>query len=527
MSPKLLTRFGPKIIARIALAGVAAWMMGSTSLLPARKITDDSSTTLNTPESAIDWAELTRADLQAAYAIILENHPGVYNDLDPDFRAMAANALENALALAVRVENAVGYEYTLDAFAAKFRDGHLGFLPLNAPDAAEKMHEWPGFVMTWRNNRGIVHSTLDENADLTGSEIVSCDQRPIYEVVLSNVFEFGSDPSIAGRWIQFSPFVFLDSGNPFITRPTQCVFRAASGIESEQELQWSPISLRHDWGHRYRLSTDGPEDSLAMEVFGNERYWISLPIFSPQGEGELEQMESLITDIEAHRDSLRNAEVIVFDLRGNNGGSSSWILRIANVIWGEAFVKSRRASQGTYAEYRASQGNLEHLKTFLELPSVVNGPADVLQYFTETISGVERAYMSGDPMYSTQNNPSYKPAEVVESLNPKNLVSAKMYVFMTGRCASACLDAIDLLTQFENVTLVGMPTAADTDYLELRSETLPSERAIFGFPIKVYRDRPRPSGFYYEPDIPYPSLDLSRAAVESWLVEIISDRSPD
>ena len=102
-----------------------------------------------------------------------------------------------------------------------------------------------------------------------------------------------------------------------------------------------------------------------------------------------------------------------------------------------------------------------------------------------------------------------------------------MYVFMTGRCASACLDAIDLLTQFENVTLVGMPTAADTDYLELRSETLPSERAIFGFPIKVYRNRPRPSGFYYEPDIPYPSLDLSRAAVESWLVEIIGDRSPD
>ena len=525
MSPKLLTRFGPKIIARIALAGVAAWMMGSTLLSPAGEITDDSSTTLNTPESAIDWAELTRADLQAAYAITLENHPGVYNDLDPDFRAMAANALENVLELATRVENVAGYEYALDAFAAEFQDGHFRFY-LTKEAEEERQYTWPGFLITWRQDRGFVHSALDAQANLVGAEVISCDDRPIREVVLANIFEFGGNSSVLGHWIKYAPQVFIDSGNPFINRPQQCLFRLTNGMQRGQELQWASIAAA-DWIDQYLLMTDGPKEMPSLEPFGEGRYWISMATLFPHSELEVEQLETLITQVEEQKASLRNAEAIVIDLRRATGGSSIWMKRVANALWGEAFVNSIFSDDESYSEYRASQGNLDYLKTLLDIPALVNAPPDTVQFFNDIIAGVERAYENGEPLYSTKSNPNSRGDETVAATSAElsNPVSADIYVFVTGPCGSACLDAIDLLSQFEQVTLVGMPTSADTDYNEVRDVILPSKQAVLGFPIKVDRNRSRSSGFYYEPDIPYPSLDLSRAAVESWLVEIIGDRS--
>ncbi|MEM1256202.1 MAG: hypothetical protein AAGI69_27505 [Cyanobacteria bacterium P01_H01_bin.21] len=437
---------------------------------------------------------------------------------------MTTSALENALILANRVQDISGYEYTLEAFTAKFRDGHVGAYLMRGSQTEERQYEWPGFVMAWRSHQGIVHSALDEQADLVNAEVISCDNRPIREVVLTNAFRFGGNPSVPGDWIESSPEVFIDGGNPFINRPEQCTFLLPNGVQDERKLQWSSIS-EPELVERYLLMTDGPAGSPSLEIFGESRYWISVATLWPNNT-ELTQLEMLIHQIEDQRASLQNADTIVFDLRRATGGSSVWMTRIANALWGETYVNSQSSDLSTYTEYRASQGNLEHLKTLLNEPSLVNAPANVFQFFTETVDGIEQAYIRDEPLYSTKNNPSYRAETVSANSNDiSNPVSAKIYVFMTGLCGSACLDAVDLLSQFDNVTLVGMPTSADTDYLEIRDVVLPSERAILRFPIKVYRDRNRPSNFYYEPEILYSDLDLSRAAVESWLTDLINENA--
>ena len=530
MNLNIMGRVFYRILPPVFVIGICAFVTSNLSV-QARNATNSSpaassSAAPDHQESAIAWAKLTQRDLQAAYDITLENHPGAYNELDPGFKDVAAKALEKALGLAAHVENAAGYKYALNAFAVEFRDGHFRFQQIVETAEGERPDEWPGFIMAWRNGKGIVQSALDNQADWVGAEVVACDQRPIREAVLNNVFSFRGNPAVLGDWIEYAPRIFLAQGNPFVSRPEQCIFRLANGVEQRRALHWLPLSSNQEWWDRYILTTDGPEEPLKIEVFGEGRYWISLSTFSPQGENELKQMEALISQIEAQKDPLRNAEAIVFDLRGNSGGSSTWILRMANALWGEPYVQWRDSSKHTYTEYRASKGNLDHLKSLLDLPAITNAPADVIQFLTETITGVERAYNQGEPLYSTKLNPSYGNEQAAASnANLTNPVSAKIYVFMPGPCASACLDAIDLLTQFENVTLLGMPTSADTNYLDVRYEILPSEQSIIVFPIKVYRNRTRPSGFYYEPDIPYPSLDLSRAAIEAWLIDIIGDRS--
>jgi hypothetical protein len=90
-----------------------------------------------------------------------------------------------------------------------------------------------------------------------------------------------------------------------------------------------------------------------------------------------------------------------------------------------------------------------------------------------------------------------------------------IYVITDGGCVSACLDALDVFTRFPGVKLVGAPTSADSNYLEIRYEPLPSERGIVILPTKIWVHRPRRSGEVYRPDIAVNDLD--------WTTETILD----
>ena len=79
------------------------------------------------------------------------------------------------------------------------------------------------------------------------------------------------------------------------------------------------------------------------------------------------------------------------------------------------------------------------------------------------------------------------------------------------------------MLSLENVTQVGQPTTADTQYMEVRWEESPSGLARFVIPVKVYRDRIRAPKQAYQPDVFYDGFDWSDAAVESWVNELIDE----
>jgi hypothetical protein len=76
-----------------------------------------------------------------------------------------------------------------------------------------------------------------------------------------------------------------------------------------------------------------------------------------------------------------------------------------------------------------------------------------------------------------------------------------VYVVVPGNCASACLDALDVLTRFPNTILVGAPSSADSTYMEVRVAELASGRAAVIVPNKVYVKRKRANGEIYTPQI--------------------------
>ena len=96
---------------------------------------------------------------------------------------------------------------------------------------------------------------------------------------------------------------------------------------------------------------------------------------------------------------------------------------------------------------------------------------DQPEIFKTAAAGMTLSLKSGDPFYveretNTLNNVPNEP-----------LVSdfkTKVFVIVPPQCASACLDALDKFKLFENTTLFGAPSSADSMYMEVRLADLPS-----------------------------------------------------
>jgi hypothetical protein len=66
-------------------------------------------------------------------------------------------------------------------------------------------------------------------------------------------------------------------------------------------------------------------------------------------------------------------------------------------------------------------------------------------------------------------------------------------------CNSACLYMLDLYLRLPSVIQVGVPTSADTIFMEVGTQMLPSGKALVSFGHKAWIARPRGSNVAYTP----------------------------
>jgi hypothetical protein len=93
----------------------------------------------------------------------------------------------------------------------------------------------------------------------------------------------------------------------------------------------------------------------------------------------------------------------------------------------------------------------------------------------------------------------------------RDALSSPVYVIVPGQCASPCLDALDFFKLFSNTILIGAPSSADSTYMDIRVEPLPSDYGVTDIPMKIWVNRPRANGEFYKPDIPVNDFDSSTA----------------
>lgn len=458
------------------------------------------------------WGQALREDAQAFHDVVAENHPGPVDIENPAFNASLEDGLALALDRARTANSYSAWRAALAEYAASFNDGHLGLKDIrDNPEPAPVA--WPGFFVGLRSSAGEdryeVAFNRDAAAPPVGAVLVACDGRPAEALAQEMI---GRE---AGRWflrstrVSHAVWTFVDTGNPYVRRPEQCDF-TLDGRITRHALSWRPLDpadrdagIAASSGQRFTAST-------TLRAW-DRGLWIELGDFgsdprTPEGQ----KLTALLADGEARVADLRAAPVLVFDLRGNNGGSSTWLSTLARTIWGADYADAHTGDSSSI-DWRASPDNLAQLESYrIQFSSQL----DTLAYVNRLIDGMTAAMAAGSPVFHEAGEP-----EPVREPVPANPVVGKVYVLTDYGCASACLDAVDTLTALGAVQ-VGQETSADTLYMEIRYVPLPSGRATAYVPMKVYRDRARANNQPAVPRHAWAGALTDTAGLERWIAQL-------
>lgn len=479
----------------LALAGAAAYA------LPAPLLAQD---------QARDWEATARSDLEAAFTAYRDNHPGWDDPENPGFRKQLEAARDAGLAKAANADSREDYALALSAFNATLSDGHAK-LVVNWPTGSAAPNPlWPGFVLAWRGQQAVVHHAAPGSGWTRGSVMLSCDGRPFPAFAGERIALMGGRPAEAGHWWSRMPMVLTGAKGDIPAR--ECTAMEPGGSVVTHVLDWAPSPV--DVAALRRAAGEGDPMPIGLSDAGHGVRWIALPSFAPDAEGRAAYAR-LFADLTANRAAIGSARAVVIDLRGNQGGSSTWSQRVAQSLWGEDAVDARLDEYFRQVRiwWRASEGNRAYLEALKD--EVADQPA-IREFVEKAEHGVAGALTAGET-YWVEAEDEEKPDG---PRSPAMDFTTPVYVVVPGHCASACLDALDVFTRFGNTTLIGAPSAADTTYMEVRRGNLPSGEGFFVMPLKVWRGRPRAAGFVYHPRLRVDALDWTQ---DEFLKTVLKD----
>lgn len=449
----------------------------------------------------VDWQAAARQDVRAAHDLYSANHPGMHDPGNPGFRQQLDRAREAGLEIAAKATTEAGYGDALGAFSAIISDGHARAFSNQLASAQKARRLWPGFVAAWRGRMLVQRADGDSPAP-AGSQIMACDGLPAVEFVSGQIGYRGFRPAEAGQWWSRAPQAFFATEGVW-PGPARCTFRLPDGAIREADLRYRPVPT--DFSDMVAAATDGERTPIGLSEPRPGIFLIGMQTFGPDAEG-VKAYRQMFADMAKRRSELLKARAVVIDLRHNNGGSSAWSNEGAAVLWGKAALDPLVANhfRNVRIWWRASADNSAYVSK-LEAQIRGDGYSEIADGMRQIAKGMAASLAHGEPFF----------VEGEEATTPLKQVptdfKAPVYVITPGRCASACLDAIDVFTLFGNVRLIGAPTSADSTYMEVRSVDLPSGHGRLVIPNKIWVGRPRPAGAVYGPHIQVTDLDWSTA----------------
>ncbi len=465
------------------------------------------------PENGSEWDEVAVDDLHFIRAILRANHPGPVDSENPWFRDWYERGFTDSLSLARRADSYSGYFFAVTHYTIGFQDGHLGALGDNRFQETQLTWRWPSFVIGLSGEDFVVVESSPQAPPL-GARLVSCDGRSVAALTDEIVRPYLPLWSVRGTRARTAPMLLIDEGNPFVRRPEQCTFEYA-GAQVAHTLQWSPIEGR-ELEAKINAAVAEVAPDFAVRRFARG-YWISLPSFALGDENVRVGMDRVVTAVAEQRETIRNAEIIVLDVRGNGGGSSRLGEDAAIALWGEAMVRSRpQTSQAV--DWRVSPRNAAFLRG-TNLVRLVqrygeNSP-EAISYRT-FVERMDAAVQRGDT-FLRQANEGEDQRVAAPDANP---VSARVFFLTDSACFSACLDFADLVLSIPAVTHVGAETRADAVYIDNRAERLPSGNGWFGFSMKVHRGRIRAHNQSYVPTRSWGGPMSDTQGLEEWIATL-------
>ncbi len=460
-----------------------------------------------------DWSGTLLKDLDAADIAMRGSHPGAVDLQNPGFGTQLDAALALARARAATTDSFAGYWWAMKGYAASFNDGHVS---LNAlAGAPELPTQWPGFLTGFDGDAQRVMTT-DGGAGRPplGARLLSCDGVDAQTLAARRVGDFSGRWNLQASRIHGGGEVLLEQGNPYVPTLHACLFRV-DGHETSYALQWQPLAAaeRKD---RLADTRRSFRPANGWHTLPKGGYWITTSSFNADPtQQNFKQLTALLEQLAPRAEALRQAPLIVLDVRGNSGGASQWSIELARLIWGRAAVDALPDHSGV--EWRTSEANIAQLRSFQQkLKQAPDASPELLGMLDTVTEGMALARARGEALWRQPTDGTVATAPPAVPAGPVH--SGRVVVVADAACGSACLDALDLWKRL-GALQVGVETSADSLYMDVRPERLPSGLARISVPMKVFRGRVRGSNQPHVPDHRYPGDMRDTPALEAWLTQ--------
>ena len=463
---------------------------------------------------ADSWRALTVTDIDALYERVRELHPGIRDPAAPDFSAKIDTAYAAARKRAESAQSFSDWRAVTTSFMLSFRDGHTIFRPTVIPSRVR----WPGFLIDSRGGHYYLRKSVA--GEYGSMRLVSCDGVLIEDLLRDRLDLLEADWSKLPERIRQAWRLFVDyqlEGKPPILA---CDVETAGKRES-LKLDWQPISWVElgalvDVLSRQRSSTD----AIRLTELQGAAFWIRLSSFGRESE-----LAAVETELKRTVGRLRQARYIVFDLRGNRGGNSTWGERIAEIVWGEKAVGARKlintSPGGKY--FRASPQAAEQATAMASAFEDDHMPESFVRYWRGVAKMIAEApdrdtALVRDPCCG----PESKPPPL--GIPPDALYRGKTFVLTDAGCFSSCVLVMNTLREM-GATQVGESSGQNEVYGEIAGPfTTPSGLARYSIPLSIIRQsRESLGGLAPDRQFDGPMDDI--AALRKWIDRMGRERA--
>jgi hypothetical protein len=454
------------------------------------------------------WSALYTRDLEGLRATIASDHPGSIDPANPQFAKTLTAEYERARAATSTVNTYDAYRFYLTRFVNSFQDEHLGAF-FKRPFTNV---QYAGIQIAYQNGSFVVvrADSMKYGRNLVGAVLQSCGGKAARAVFEDRVLSWRGRPGIEADWYKLAPQFFIDYGRPSPAPPTSCTFSRANE-RFEVPLKWAtatPDELRQ----LNQTSTFVPRFGLER-LANNSVVWVRVPSFAVNKEPELSAMRALVDSVAAVRS--QPWRVLVFDLRGNSGGSSSWGDQFAGALFGEEWraQAEKYLYDGVFTEWRVSKGNVENNRAVVaQIASRDGAESQSAKSFKTFVDSMEAALRRGQPYVGNTDSRAGVPKPVPTK------VPGKVVVITGATCFSACLDFMDRFRLHPAVIHAGQITGVDTNYMENWGRPI-SELVSISHPMKVYRNRRRANNESYKPHVAYTGDLYDTSALQAWVLQ--------
>jgi len=447
-----------------------------------------------------DWAAAARRDIAFAGATMAAAHAGVAGG-DPSVVVSLETGMRLGLAEAEQVRDELGYRRLMMRFIAGFGDPHTGI------DVKQSIRGWAGMLVDRVDGRyRVAWSEPGWPSALppAGAIVDSCDGVWFGTYLKTQVAPFVSDSvEYPSTFSTLARAAMLDRG--LGSAPKACVFTLADGSRRSYTLSMQAATepdaqARLQAAQRKVRAAATP---AGMRALGAGKTWVGMPSFSGKQDGPA--YAALYPKLAA----LPKSGWVVFDLRGNGGGDSSWGTRALAALFGEAYAQQLAQSGGLEKYMVANATSAEVLKRYIAAPEFAASKAEN----EADLAKVEAAIARGEKLALVSGEAGAAARPVALLARPHG---PRIAALIDRNCFSSCMNFLQQIHTIADSVVLGEATIGYSPFGETMVAPLPSGQGRLFIPTALYKTT-QPTRAPFLPDVPYTGDMADDALLTRWV----------